>query len=1026
MMVSISNYEDVLRSTVLSFVSEEGRNALLANSDILTVDPGSNVPRGKQPENLFLLLEGEFTFISQQGIEVGYSKAGRTFELGTLFSKAEDWSYRWRCDRRSRILVIPWAKFIEELSKDKQALVYLARVSQVMALQKLKRDLYALNFSKDLIVEIITNFSEVTFEDLFSDWNRKFLVAIHHGEIGVSVVVNGQKNSIASFQIGDACFIDLRNSQAVYESSPGGRAFVLFEEQWVKLKKHDEFKVLYKLFNPQPPDVDEKTFVRAGLSDFINQASGGLKPSTLNMGHIPRPMPSLGEVSGNKLSNKFWARWRLSRAMRVQSDDIRSGAASIASVLKFHGFEVSLSWIENLLGSEGSGRSLSSLASICKQVGIQAQTRELNHNKSLAGHELCLLRYGNKCVVFLYDDGDVVAFGDPEDGKVREISRKLFMKRIVGNEILFLSPNQSTSSQAFQFTGVSLGSYIWLIRKRFGLVFLYILAGFFSYICSLAGPFLSQYIFDTVIPSGNLDLLREVGIAAVAVAIIGIYFDYYQSGISGHLRQSFSALINSGVYSHVFRMPAKYFKQGGSSGILGRMNETDVISNFLVSNVVGVASALLLSTVSFFVLWSYRPEFVLMVLAMVPLQLILVNYLGGEVVSKKTQDSVVRGRENGMYQQHFSAGDQFWLSRFKIFQRWQYEKNLLSGHRIYDRQARIDSFVNIFGFMSGEVVRISVIIYSGFLFSKGEMSLGKVLAISMVVQRVAAPIQQVVSAIYGRFSVQAAVRRLDHIFASQKEAKDIYVKYPDEKFKGAIKFNNVTFSFENLSKPSIKNLNLDIAPGEFVVILGPTGCGKSSLASLISFLDAPNQGQILIDGKIASQYKLGNLRKQIGFVQQEGALFGGTIRENITLWEKDLNQERLMEVLKITDLEEFVLASKEGLATSLGSLGAGVSEGQKQRLLLARALYSEPSILVLDESTSHLDPISEERVISRLLEKFKGKTVVFFTQRIHLANRADRIIFLDKGTVAESGSHSSLINQKGRYFDFYCSHLSLG
>jgi ABC-type bacteriocin/lantibiotic exporter with double-glycine peptidase domain len=307
------------------------------------------------------------------------------------------------------------------------------------------------------------------------------------------------------------------------------------------------------------------------------------------------------------------------------------------------------------------------------------------------------------------------------------------------------------------------------------------------------------------------------------------------------------------------------------------------------------------------------------------------------------------------------------------------------------------------------------------------MSLGQVLGTTLLVGRVSGPISSVIGAYFNYFSVRPILAKLAEVIEASEDGIKEFTPTVTNEFKGDIQFHDVNYSYKtNSDVPTLKNLNFHISAGQKIAIIGRSGSGKSTLAALMNGLLRPRVGEVLVDNLSLSSIDTKRIRNQISVVEQEGRLFSGTVTANIALGEEKPDIERVQWSASLAEIEEDILSKPGGFGSTLMYGGVGLSEGQKQRLLVARAIYKNPSILVLDEATSHLDPISEERLMDKVMREFQNKTVIFCTQRVHLALRADRVFFLENGQLMEMGSHYELVKKKGRYYNFYVAHLSLG
>jgi len=268
--------------------------------------------------------------------------------------------------------------------------------------------------------------------------------------------------------------------------------------------------------------------------------------------------------------------------------------------------------------------------------------------------------------------------------------------------------------------------------------------------------------------------------------------------------------------------------------------------------------------------------------------------------------------------------------------------------------------------------------------------------------------------------LKVSFERLADVIDTPQESNDVdKAKVPLPPIDGAVNFENLSFRFRPDAPPVLKDVNLKIQPGTFVGIVGQSGSGKSTLMKLLPRLYAPQEGRILIDGYDIDKVELYSLRRQIGIVPQDPLLFSGTVSENIALTQPDVGSDQIVMAAKLADAHDFIMELPSGYSTPVGERGAALSGGQRQRIAIARTLLSNPKLLVMDEATSALDYETERRVCDNLVQALQDCTVFFITHRLATVRRADLIVVMHAGVVAEVGSHDELMAKRGRYYALY-------
>ena len=306
------------------------------------------------------------------------------------------------------------------------------------------------------------------------------------------------------------------------------------------------------------------------------------------------------------------------------------------------------------------------------------------------------------------------------------------------------------------------------------------------------------------------------------------------------------------------------------------------------------------------------------------------------------------------------------------------------------------------------------------LVLKGEMSLGQLIAFRIISGYVTQPLLRLSSIWQSIQELKVSFERLADVVDTPQESDDAdKAKIPLPPLKGGVLFEQVEFAFSRTSPPVLHEVNLDIASGTFVGVVGQSGSGKSTLTKMLSRLYAPDKGKILIDGYDIAKVELYSLRRQIGIVPQEPLLFSGSVADNIALGDPDASSDAIVEAARLACAHEFIMDMPAGYSSDVGERGAGLSGGQRQRIALARTLLLQPRLLVLDEATSALDYDTERRVFRNLLDSLDNCTVFFITHRLSTIKRADRIVMMHQGAVAEEGTHDALMEMKGRYYALF-------
>ncbi len=426
------------------------------------------------------------------------------------------------------------------------------------------------------------------------------------------------------------------------------------------------------------------------------------------------------------------------------------------------------------------------------------------------------------------------------------------------------------------------------------------------------------------------------------------------------------------------------------------------------------------SVVYIAVMFVYSWLMTLVALATIPLFMLL-TILVSPIIQRQLRSKAEKNAQTQSYLVEVLSGIQTVKAQnIELHSRWQWQEHYTSyvdaGFKTTVTSTAAASTSNFLNQISG----LLVLWLGAYLVVKGELTLGQLIAFRIIANYVTAPLLRL-SQLWQNFQETAlSLERLSDILNSPTETEEADRKNISMPvICGAVSYENLCFRFNSSSQLQLKNINLDLAPGKFIGIVGQSGSGKSTLTKLLTRLYEPESGKITIDGYDISKVELHSLRRQIGMVLQDSILFDGTIQENIALANPDATTEEIIEAAKIAAAHEFIMSLPQGYNTKVGERGSALSGGQRQRIAIARTVLQNPNLLILDEATSALDYQSEREVCFNLAQVFRNRTVFFITHRLSTVKNADVILLLNQGTVAEQGTHQELMSLRGHYYCLY-------
>ena len=680
--------------------------------------------------------------------------------------------------------------------------------------------------------------------------------------------------------------------------------------------------------------------------------------------------------------------------------------------------------IENIIRdsiSRGKKPTIQLLGGLTSMMGLHSGAAKLNPKSGINLPTPSIITWRESFAVVVESNRKFLELASPSEGFVRIKAEEIndnFEQGFI--EILVLDKNENTPEVKF---GIQ-----WLlpaIKRYRGVLSQVLLASFMVQLFGLANPLMIQVIIDKVISQRSLDTLQVLGIALVFVTIIGGVLSSLRTFLFTETTNRIDTRLGAEVIDHLLRLPLNYFDRRPVGELGSRIAELEKIRNFLTGQALTTILDAAFSLIYIIVMVFYSWLLTLIALGVVPIQ-ILITVIGTPLIRRQIRDIA---RENASTQSHLievlTGIQNVKAQNVERVSRWKWQE--LYGKYISRSFEKTITSTGL-GETSQVLQQLSqllVLWVGASLVLDGQLSLGQLIAFRIISGYVTQPLLRLSTIWQNVQELRVSFERLADIVDTPEEANELdKAKIPLPSIEGAVEFEDLSFTF-NMGQPEIlKSINLSIKPGQFVGVVGQSGSGKSTLMKLLPRLYKPNSGKILIDGYDINKVELYSLRRQIGIVPQEPLLFAGSVSENIALTDPDSSSEEIVRAAKIANAHDFIMELPDGYSSNVGERGSGLSGGQKQRIAIARTLLSNPKLLIMDEATSALDYESENKVCQGLKESCKNSTVFFITHRLSTVKNADLIVMLHEGGIVETGTHSELMDLKGRYFALYCQQES--
>ncbi|MGD1527005.1 type I secretion system permease/ATPase [Vibrio owensii] len=554
------------------------------------------------------------------------------------------------------------------------------------------------------------------------------------------------------------------------------------------------------------------------------------------------------------------------------------------------------------------------------------------------------------------------------------------------------------------------------IKKYKKYVFDVIVASFFLQILALATPIFFQTVIDKVIVHNGVSTLNILAIGFIIVTLTDFALNVLRTYVQNHTASRLDVTLGSALYKHLINLPISYFDSRKIGHTVARVRELESVRQFITGSTITLLIDTFFTIVFFAVMFYYSVQLGLVVLLSVPFYF-LIAALVTPVLRKNLDEKFQYGAENQAYLVESITGIQTLKSKAlepRFSRDW--DEKLAAFTNSSFAVSQIGNIGSNLTQLVSKSVTIAILWFGANAVLANEITMGQLIAVNIFAGRVSAPILRLAQLWQDFQQIHVSIQRLGEILntPTERKSKSDDVSLPD--IKGNVKFENVTFGYNMNENPIIKNLNLSVDKGKVIGLVGRSGSGKSTLTKLIQRLYVPSNGRVVVDGVDIKLVDTAWLRQQIGVVLQENFLFSRSVRENIALSDPGVSDEEVIRAAKLAGAHDFIIELPDAYNTVLAEQGGGLSGGQKQRIAIARALITNPKILIFDEATSALDYESEALIQSNMAEITKGRTVFIIAHRLSTVRNADEIVVMDKGVIVEKGSHDELIGIENGYY----------
>lgn len=720
-----------------------------------------------------------------------------------------------------------------------------------------------------------------------------------------------------------------------------------------------------------------------------------------------------------------------------QPDAMDCGPACLKMVARFHGRDFSLSKLREKSYITREGVSFLGLSEAAESVGFRSVGVRIPFRKLVEESPLpCIVHWKQKHFVVVYKiKKDKIYISDPAIGqltlKKEEFESNWVSTSMDGEKqglVLLLQPTpafyevdeEKEEKGGFRF----LFRYVKLYRKYFTQLILGLIVGS---LIQLIIPFLTQSIIDIGINTNDLKFIYIILIAQLALIIGRMSVDFIRGWLLLHIGTRVNVAIVSGFLNKLMALPISYFDTKLTGDLLQRIDDNRRIESFMTTTTLNILFSFFNVVVFGIVLAIYDIRILFLFLAGTTFYIIWVSLFMKPRAYLDNKRFKQMSDNNSKLIEIINGMQEIKLTQSEVSKRWDWENLQASLFRTKVKALSIFQYQQAGGKTINEVTNLCITILAATAVLSGDMTLGMMLAVQFIIGQLNVPVNQMVEFFRTAQDARMSLDRLAEIHSKEEEDSESEMKVRNLPDKKDIYINNLSFQYEGPRSPFVlKDVDLIIPASKVTAIVGTSGSGKTTLLKMILGFYAPVAGEVQIGDTQLSNLSLKLWRKKCGVVMQDGYIFPDTIANNIAPGVETIDEKRLIQAVRIANITGFLDELPSGYNTKIGAEGKGLSQGQKQRILIARAVYKDPDFLFFDEATNSLDANNEKAITVNLENFFIGKTVVVVAHRLSTVKNADQIVVLEKGHMVETGTHEKLIENRGHYFNLIKNQLELG
>ena len=712
------------------------------------------------------------------------------------------------------------------------------------------------------------------------------------------------------------------------------------------------------------------------------------------------------------------------------------GATCLRMVARHYGRHYSLEFLREITHIGKEGVALIDISDAAEKIGMNTLAAKVSWERLADGLPLPMIaHWRQQHFIVVYEvTPQYVRVADPASGKFK-LTKQEFLDGwasdvIEGekNGIILLMETtpefhdrdgDKVDKSGFKFLFTYLFRYKKLLTQLFiGLILTSCL--------QLVFPFLTQTIVDVGINNRDIDLIKLVLIGQIVLFLSYTSVEFIRSWIMLHIGTRVNIALVSDFLIKLMKLPPKYFDTKLTGDLMQRISDNHRVEQFLTSSVISTSFSLINFVIFGFILFFFNVQifFIYTIFTSIYLVWIILFLKKRKELDYKRFDQMSENSSNLI--QMISGMNEIKLHNAEKQKRWQWERIQAKLYRVSINYLALEQRQRAGASFLKEIKNILITFIAAKAVTEGTLTIGGMVAIEYIIGQLNGPLDNMVQFIQMAQDAKISLERLNEIHNREdEEGKEQRLNVLPE--NGDVYLENVTFQYGSVHSPVVlKNVSLKIPKGQTLAVVGSSGSGKTTILKLLLNFYQPTEGYVKLSDVSLNNIQNRLWREKCGVVMQEGYIFSETIAKNIALGEDHIDRKKLLQAVKVANIQGFIESLPLGYNTKIGDDGVGLSQGQKQRLLIARAVYKDPEYIFFDEATNALDSHNEMIIMENLKAFFKGKTVVIVAHRLSTVKHADTIIVLEKGEIIEHGNHEQLTRQRGSYYSLVKNQLELG